>query len=255
MCLLVFAWNCHTDYRLILAGNRDEFYARPTRPAQWWQHPPEVLAGRDLRSGGTWLGVSRKGRFGIVTNFRDYAGGGSEGPSRGSMIPDFATTDTSVESYCERVVAHADKYAPFSFVFGDMTTMHYLSNRAEALSPLPPGIHGLSNQALDSDWPKLSRTKARFKEFLDRDSIDPSALLEMLADREPASDEALPDSDLSPELEKRLSAPFVVTPRYGTRSSTVLTIRNDGEIRFTEHSFESDGSFGGNRSFEFACEL
>ncbi len=251
MCLLVFAWQHHPEYRLILAGNRDEFFARPSRQACWWRHPTELLAGRDLKAGGTWLGINRGGRFGVVTNFREMGNAAGAGPSRGHLIPAFLGSDKSVETFFDELSVRRDELPPFSFIFGDMTELHYISNRADPVHLIPPGIHGLSNHALNTPWPKVTRTRARFENCLDAADIDSGALFEILADRSQAGEKELPKTELSKELEKRLSSPFIVTPTYGTRCSTVLTVRNTGAVIFIERSFERDGTFSGDSTIEF----
>lgn len=251
MCLLVFAWQHHPDYQLILAGNRDEFFARPTRAACWWQHPAGILAGRDLKAGGTWLGINRGGRFGVVTNFREMGNAAGTGPSRGQLIPAFLGSADSVDAFVEELSVRHEELSPFSLIFGDMNGLHYLSNRADSMRRIPPGIHGLSNHALNTPWPKLTRTRERFEKLLEAKEIDSGPLFEMLADRSQAGDEELPTTGLSKELEKRLSAPFITTPTYGTRCSTVMTIHKSGAVSFIERSFERDGASAGAVMFEF----
>ncbi len=251
MCLLVFAWQHHPEYRFILAGNRDEFFVRPSRAACWWRHPSEILAGRDLKAGGTWLGINRSGRFGVVTNFREMGNTAAVTPSRGLLIPAFFGSADSVDTFFDELAVRGEELAPFSFIFGDMTALHYLSNRADSVRPIPPGIHGLSNHALDTPWPKLKQTRERFEKLLESPEIDNGGLFEMLADRSQASDKELPKTGLGKELEKRLSAPFIITPTYGTRCSTVVSVRNSGAVTFIERSFEPDGTFAGASTFEF----
>ncbi len=251
MCLLVFAWQHHPEYRLILAGNRDEFFVRPSRQACWWRHPTELLAGRDLKAGGTWLGINRGGRFGVVTNFREMGNAADASRSRGHLIPAFLGSADSVDTFFDELSVRREELPPFSLIFGDMTALHYLSNRADPVHPIPPGIHGLSNHALDTPWPKITRTRARFENLLEAADVDSGALFEMLADRSQAGEKELPKTGLSKELEKRLSSPFITTPTYGTRCSTILTVRNTGAASFMERSFERDGTFADASTFEF----
>jgi uncharacterized protein with NRDE domain len=243
MCLLVLAWKSHPRYRLVVAANRDEFHERPAAPLGWWQDDERILAGRDLRSGGTWMGASRAGRFAIVTNFREIetpAPGGA--PSRGQLVAGFLSSTESPGDYVARLQAASAAYAGYNLLVGDPRSVHYTTNRADgAAREVAPGLHGLSNHLLDSPWPKLLRTKARIAGYLAQDVLAPEPLFEVLGDREPAADDEIPDTGLPPDWERALSAPFVVHERYGTRSSTVLLVREDGHTTLWERRFDAAG--------------
>lgn len=251
MCLLVLAWRHHQRHRLIFAGNRDEFHARPTAPADWWDQPAGLLAGRDLQAGGTWLGVTRRGRFAVVTNFRDMADSPPAAPSRGGLITDFAAWPDTTGTFVDALGRRAEQFAGFNLIFGDGQDLHYLSNRGAVTSPLPAGVYGLSNHRLDTPWPKLTRTRKRFEALIRADEIDIEALFSILTDREPAPDEQLPATGLSPELERALSAPFIVSPGYGTRSSTVVIADTD-ETLLVERRFDPTGAVAGEQRVRFA---
>jgi uncharacterized protein with NRDE domain len=241
MCLISLAWNAHPGYRLVVAANRDEFYARPTAPADWWADAPEVLAGRDLREGGTWMGVTRAGRFAAVTNFRDPGLAQAAGaPSRGALVADFLRGSADAQAYAHDVAARASLYNGFNLLVGDGGGLFYLSNRAEGVRRLEPGVYGLSNHLLDTPWPKVVRARRAMADALAHahaaaDGWD-SGLWEMLADRVIAADDDLPDTGVGSERERLLSAPFIRSDVYGTRASTVLTIARDGEVRLVERS-------------------
>jgi uncharacterized protein with NRDE domain len=251
MCLLVFAWRRHPRYPLVLAGNRDEFHARAAAPAHWWDDPGDLLAGRDQQAGGTWLGVTRDGRAAVVTNYRELGERRRDAPSRGGLIVDYVRSRHAPERFLAELAPRARAYAGFNLIAGDGSTLAWYSNRDTAPRVLPPGIYGLSNHLLDTPWPKLTRVRERFASALAADSLDPQALLALLDDRTPAADGERPDTGLPEELERALSAPFIVTPTYGTRCSTVLMTSADGRCDFIERRFDADGNGSGEASFAF----
>ena len=251
MCLLILAWNAHPRYRLVLAGNRDEYHARATDAAGWWPDTPGVLGGRDLEAGGTWLAVARNGRWGVVTNYREIADTGPAERSRGELVADFVRGTEQPQAFGRARDALAAQYAGYSLLVGDRASLHYFTNRDVPVSPLPAGIHGLSNERLNTPWPKLERTRRRFAELLAAGDPAPEALFGMLADREPAAGDELPRTGLEPELERLVSAPFVVSPAYGTRSSHVVLAGHDGRMRLLERRFDRAGSTLGTSEFEF----
>ena len=256
MCLLVLAWMKHPRYRLVVAANRDEFHDRPAAPLGWWNDDGRVLAGRDLRAGGTWMGVTRGGRFGVVTNFRDLeTPPASDSPSRGRLVPDFLTGDAAPGAFLERLSGSAARFAGFNLLVGSPRSLHYFSNRGEpARRELGPGIYGLGNHSLDSPWPKLVRTRERFAGALTAEEPDVGDLFDLLADRERASAELLPDTGLPPDWEHALSSPFVLHGRYGTRCSTVLLVRSDGGTVVLERRFDAAGRQSGATRLEFAAD-
>lgn len=248
MCLVVFAWNPHAGRRLALVGNRDEFHARAAAPMGWWREPA-LLAGRDLVAGGTWLGVDAAGRFGVLTNFRGAPNPPSP-PSRGTLIPRFLAGDASPSAFLAEIARSGREYAGFSLLVGDATELAYLSN-ADASGPqrLEPGVYGLSNGLLDSPWPKVTASRARLEAHLSRGSGSPEELLDLLGDRNEAPDEGLPDTGIPRELERRLSAPFIVGEGYGTRATSVLLLDGGGRGTALERTHGSDGRATGLRRF------
>lgn len=247
MCLLVLAWKTHSRYRLVVAANRDEFHDRPSAALGWWQDEPRILGGRDLRGMGTWMGVARGGRLGIVTNFRDLENPPApDAPSRGDLVPRFLTGATSPKEYLDDLRGRASRYAGFNLLVGGPRALHYYCNRdGSSARALPAGIYGLSNHWLDSPWPKLARTRARFSELVRNDSVEPGALFDTLGDRAPADTDEIPDTGLPPEWERALSAPFVVHERYGTRCSTLLLVERDGSSTMLERRFDATGALTG----------
>jgi len=252
MCLLVLAWRSHPDYPLILAGNRDERHARASAPASFWTDAPMVLAGRDLEAGGTWLGLTTGGRYSVVTNYREGLDPAKAPRSRGKLTSDFLMGSMSAADYMGEVAAHAQEYGGFSLVCGDRDTLHYLSNRGPAPTAVSPGIHGLSNHLLDTAWPKVATAKARLKLITETGAPTSEALFRLLADRSPA-EQGLPDTGIGTELERRVSAAFVVDPHYGTRCSSLLLLHRDGSIRFAERRFDPSGEALETRSFHMAA--
>jgi uncharacterized protein with NRDE domain len=248
MCLIVFAWQQHPDFPLIMAANRDEFHARPTEPMGWWEDTPALLAGRDLKAGGTWLGVSRDGRVATVTNYRESIAPVSE-RSRGEIVTAFVGDRRPPDTFLDAIDGH--RYAGFSALATDGTSMVYRSNRGDAVTRLEPGVYGLSNASLDTPWPKLLRTRSRLASLAKREDILLDDLFDLVADREPASDAELRDTDLPFEISRPLSSPFIVMPDYGTRCSTALVCRADGHVEIAERRFDASGATMGESRFVF----
>lgn len=251
MCLLVLAWRTHPDFRLVLAANRDEFHERPSSPLAPWNDIKGVVGGRDLQANGAWLAVDTGRRFGIVTNFREFGRRRRSAPSRGGLIPGYLAGESSPDEYLRALETDAPGFAGFNLLLGDPGSLWYASNRADQFArELPPGNYGLSNEFLDTPWPKLVRVRARFDALMQSasgallDALD-SELFGMLADRETVPPDRLPPGDLSPEWARKLSAPFVLDSGYGTRCSTVLTISNQGTLRITERRFDAGGAASG----------
>lgn len=250
MCLLLFAYGVDPDYPLIVAANRDEFHGRATAPAQWWQDRP-VLAGRDLDAGGTWMGVSRTGRFAAITNYRDPASQQVGLRSRGQLVLDALDPAIPAAELLDRLRADGHRYNGFNLVFGGVDGLFCYGSRGEAAA-LSPGLYGLSNHLLETPWPKVVRGKTALRRYLDSGqapALEP--LLDLLHDRAPAADAELPDTGVGIEVERRLAAMFIVDPRHGTRASTALTVSGDGEVRFAERSFGADGERTGSLEFRF----
>ena len=253
MCLAIVALDAHPRYALVVAANRDEYHARPTEAAHWWiaEDGAEILAGRDLEAGGTWLGVTRSGRWAFVTNVRQGTARDLHAPSRGSLVPRVLRDSRDPHSALVAAIADAHHYNGFNLMAGDIDRASWGSNRDERGSPLPSGIHGLSNAQLDTPWPKLVRTKSGVAAWTEAGREDIDALLALLTDRERAHDHELPSTGVSREWERVLSAPFITGESYGTRSSTVLTLSRDGEARLVEQSFDARGEPAGRVEHTF----
>ena len=241
MCTLLFAWQVDPARPLVVAANRDEFYARPAERASFWQDAPQVLAGRDLQAGGTWLGVTREGRFAALTNVREPGRPAPpHAPSRGQLVADFLRGDSAPEHYLGGL-RPAD-YAGFNLVvgfigfIGDRASLWYLSNRAGPARRLGPGVYGVANAALDSPWPKVTRGRERLAALVAGGEPGTRTLLDLLADPTPAADAELPDTGVGLALERMLSPLFIASPVYGTCCSTALAIHRDGALEFCERT-------------------
>jgi uncharacterized protein with NRDE domain len=249
MCLLVFALRAHPRLPLIVAGNRDEFHARPTQAAHWWPDKPDIVGGRDLQAGGTWLAVTRNGRFAAVTNHRDAHRESAGLRSRGHLITGFLDSTGAAADYVESIDGSA--YAGFNLLVSDGRSAAYLSNRGGGLRELQPGIYGLSNATLDEPWTKVTRTRSGLAELIERDNVNESSLMRLLGDREKASADEVETNGLSFAMAHALTAPFIVHPEYGTRCSTVMTIDDAGKVRFLERRFQPDGRQSGESKYTF----
>lgn len=238
MCLIIIGWRVDPDFPLVVAANRDEFHARPAAAANFWADAPEVIAGRDLEAGGTWLGITRDRRFAAVTNVREP--GAAKGLlSRGRLTQAFLEGRQSAAEYIGRI--EMGDYSGFNLLANDGQSLWYCSNRGAKPRELAPGVYGLSNHLLDSPWPKLLTARQKFSQAL-KHLPDREPLFDILADDEIVPDSELPDTGITLDWERRLSAIFVRAEGYGTRASTVVVQAADGSINFEERSFGPGGA-------------
>jgi len=250
MCLILVAWQVHPGYPLVVAANRDEFFARPTAPAAFWLDAPQVLAGRDLEAGGTWMGIARNGRFAALTNFRDPAQNRRGAPSRGGLVKDFLCGDQKPEDYLERIAAHGRECNGYNLLVSDGATLWWSSNMGGAARALEPGVYGVSNHLLDTPWPKVGAGKTALAQALDR-LPDDEALFALLQDDGIHPDEELPQTGIPLDWERLLSSAFVKSPDYGTRSSTVMCVATDGWASFDEQTWLPGAQRGERRRYRF----
>lgn len=237
MCLIVLGWQAHPDFPLLVAANRDEYFARPTAFAARWPDSPQVIGGIDLEAGGTWMGVTESGRFAAVTNVREP--GVSKGHrSRGELTRSFLQSDVSAEEYIAQL--NMGDFSGFNLFVSDGCSLYYGSNRHAQAQKLSPGIYGVSNHLLDTPWPKLVKARQAFASALPG-LPDESAFFDLLADRERVDDDRLPNTGVSLAWERLLSSVFVASENYGTRASTVLQQKTDGSLRVHERSFGPNG--------------
>jgi len=268
MCIAVIAWQSHPEYPLIVASNRDEFYTRGTRPAAWWGQSVSVLAGRDDEAGGTWLGINRDGRVALVTNVRAPTEKNPHAPSRGALVlAALQAGESDGRTWLDAIAPSTLSHNGFNLLIADPLQrrsigstgaagrgagLHYFSNRLpEPPRSLAAGIYGLSNAFLDTPWPKVVRSVSAFATSIAR-RLDHAALFGLLADRALAHDSSLPQTGVPPDWERVLSAVQIRANGYGTRTSTIITVRRDGLVNFIERSFDPENpAHHQDRSFEF----
>ncbi len=252
MCLALIALDAHPRFAVIIAANRDEYHARPAAPAAWWDEG--WLAGRDLEAGGTWLGVTRTGRWALLTNIREPGRKNPAAPSRGALVTRALADERPPGTSIAAVVADAAAYNGFNLLAGDTESAHWGSNRTAATVWLAPGVHGVSNAALDAPWPKVVRTKAALGAWCAKSGDCLESLFALLGDTVRAPDSELPTTGVPLEWERLLSSPFIVGDGfgYGTRSSTVLALGHDGDAVFIERTFDPAGRRIGEVEFRFA---
>ena len=247
MCLVLIAWRVHPRYPLIVAANRDEFYARPTLPAHRWPGTSGMIAGKDLEAGGSWMGVDAAGRFAAVTNFRELEQGPADARSRGELVADYLLGDVPAEIYIAELAERANHYRGYNLLLTDSGGLYCASNRGAPIRSLPPGFHGVSNGPLDSDWPKVRRGRQLLAKAVDRTEPSPRHLLELLRDRTQPADEALPNTGVGLEGERLLGTIAIdgtmAGRAYGTRSASALMLDVQGRGEFVEHSRSDDASW------------
>lgn len=252
MCLIIFQFKKHEKYKLIVAANRDEFYGRPAKEAHFWEDEPGILAGRDLLQMGTWLGMTKSGRFSALTNYRDPSLPEIGKVSRGALVRDSLAAAFSPEDFLKSV--NPESYTGFNILLGDPDNLYYYSNLHQEIVEIEPGTHGLSNHLLNTPWPKVIKGKKSLESYLDNaKTVDPDALFELLRDSEEADDANLPDSGVGLEFERMLSPMFIKSPEYGTRSATVVLIDYDNNVTFAERTYEK-GEFSNQQLFTFTIQ-
>jgi uncharacterized protein with NRDE domain len=252
MCLVAFAYRTdlgsRLGYDLVLIANRDEFFNRPAEPAHFWKDAPNILAGRDIQAGGTWMGVARDGRFALLTNYRDPSRIRTNVKSRGLLVSDFLNASVSAREYLESVRAHAHEYNDFNllagsadgiFNFSSLNVSTNASPSGSQVQEVGPGLYGMSNHLFETPWPKVVRARSGLKHALDG-QLSEENLFQILADPTPAPDNELPQTGVGIEKERGLSSIFITLPGYGTRCSTLLLMKPDGEIQYRERTFEPD---------------
>lgn len=250
MCLVAVAFRHRPDYPLVVVANRDEYYDRPALAAHFWEDHPHILGGRDQEAGGTWFAVDRNGRWATVTNYRGGAIG-ANARSRGELPVGFLNAGQPASAYAAGVTARAHRYRGFSLLAGSPEDMAYCTNQDLDARTLAPGIYTLSNDVLDTPWPKAEYARRMLTAVLDEpDPPAPDRLLAILGSREQFPDTHLPDTGIGLEMERVLSAPFIISDSYGTRATTVLTVRSDGEVYFAEQCYHRGRPIG-RRDYHF----
>jgi uncharacterized protein with NRDE domain len=253
MCLILFAWKMRADTLLIVAANRDEWHRRAARAATWWPSHPGILAGQDLEARGTWLGVTHAGKFAAITNFREPSLKKSAAPSRGQLTVDYLSGQQSPREYLEELATHANEYNGFNLLLADQENMYCYSSVENKIEEVSPGIHGLSNRALNTLWPKVEIGKSALGAAIEAklpESTLPERLLAILSDDALAADTALPDTGVGLAWERKLSSALIVSEDYGTRCSTIFI--GGANSTFAEHTRDASGAIVSTAAFEFS---
>jgi uncharacterized protein with NRDE domain len=240
MCLLTIAYNIHPNYPLIIVSNRDEFYEREAAPAHYWEDEPNIYAGRDLLGGGTWIGVSKNGRFAAITNYRDPSLPEIGQRSRGDIVRNFLIEKGASTTFFEELMKTKGLYGGYNFIGYDGERLLHYNNILDEGGPVSPGIHSVSNASLNTPWPKVMLASEKLEKALQLSGEDQiNALKTLLEDRSIAPDEALPNTGVGIHLERILSAQFVEMNGYGTRSSATILIDYEGIIHFSERTYDN----------------
>lgn len=253
MCLINFSFHQHPLYKLIVVANRDEFYERPTKEAHFWEDEPTILAGRDLQQMGTWLGVSKNGRFAAITNYRDPSLPEVRRYSRGEIVRNYLTCNDNPETFISNLAENKDDYAGFNVLLGDATQLMHYNNIFDEKTEILPGTHSLSNYTLNTPWPKVVKGKMRLHEIVEKKTVEVNELFQLLLDNEQAPDDKLPNTGVGIEMERALSSLFIHLPHYGTRSSTVVLIDQNNQLTFIERTYNG-GSFKFEKQFNFKID-
>lgn len=256
MCLINFQLHEHPNYKLVVAANRDEFYKRPTAIANFWEDEPTILAGRDLEQMGTWLGITKEGRFAALTNYRapDHMKASNK-LSRGEIVKNYLAGNDTPINFLERLKENKDAYVGFNVIIGNAEEMFYYNNIENKVTKLKQGkTYGLSNHFLNTPWPKVIKGRENLRKYMsNNDQINENELFDLLLDAEEAGDEKLPNTGIGIDLERKLSPLFIQLPDYGTRCSTVLTIDKDNHVKFIERTYEN-GHLKEEKKFSFTIE-
>lgn len=245
MCLILIAYHLVPGYPLLIAANRDEFYDRPASPLDFWAEHPDVAGGVDKQAGGTWLGITRRGRFAAITNYRDPRIVDPGAPSRGGLVRDYLTGNLTPKAYLNALAHDAPRYNGFNLIAGDRSALLYFSNMEGKVRAVPPGLHGISNHLLNTPWPKVTRGKKNLARVLENTG-QPSceAIFAVMRDTTCPPDESLPDTGVGLAWERMLAPMFIQADGYGTRNTSVILMDKRGQVSFGERTFDPDGRGG-----------
>jgi len=255
MCLILFSYKSHPEYPLILASNRDEFYERPSSPAAFWEEAPDMLAGRDLKECGTWLGMTKSGKIATITNFREPHAVKDDAPSRGELLINYLRNQDEPTAYIRKISKNIHRYNGFNLIFGYFSDLYYFSNRVAGVQKISPGLHGLSNHLLDTPWPKVKLGREKLNNLISgNNNFSIEDVFDILADTSHPDDTLLPDTGVGIERERLLSPMFVRSSDYGTRSSTVILVDKNYHVTFVEKIFNGTPDQYEKKRFEFTIE-
>ncbi len=249
MCVIFFAYQAHPDYDLILLANRDESHQRPTKTADFWSDYPYLLAGKDLEAGGTWLGITKEGKFSALTNIQSSGGLIEEAPSRGHLVKDYLLSDLTPQTYLQQI---GHNYNGFNQLVGDPKQLYHYNSQDNITRELPPGIYGVSNASLNTPWPKVTKGIDQLSIWCGSNNKLPfEKMLNFMQDTMVPADEKLPDTGAGVDVERTLGSIFVLGEDYGTRCTSLLMIGSDGKVRFTEQSYGTQGTIKSQETFTF----
>lgn len=252
MCLVLFAYQVHPQFPLIVAANRDEFYNRKTAQASFWKDHPYIVGGRDLEQMGTWMGVTKQGRFSALTNYRNPQDVKKNKKSRGYLVRNYLTSNEETFAYLKNTQKEKKSYQGYNLIVGTPTSLWYYSNIEDKIRELVPGIYGLSNHLLNTAWPKVEKGIDGLRSIIEKSEFNPEDLFCLLRQSDPAPKQLLPNTGISDELELNLSPLFITMEHYGTRASTVLTINKESVAQFHERTYSKKGLV--NNTFTFQIE-
>ncbi|MDQ0216361.1 uncharacterized protein with NRDE domain [Oikeobacillus pervagus] len=253
MCLINLQFKQHPEYKLIIAANRDEFYRRPTKPVHFWEDHPDILAGRDLLQMGTWMGISKTGRFAALTNYRDPNEISEGKKSRGEIIRTFLLSKDHPKDFLFQLDKEKHHYPGFNVIAGTVDHLFYYGNRYGGIQEVQPGTHSLSNAFLNTPWPKVMRAKEHLANWAKETSAHIPTLFQILQDLTIAPDDTLPETGVSLDWERRLSPIFIQSEEYGTRSSTIVLVDHHNHVTWVEQTYEK-GKPVDLKQFKFSIE-
>jgi len=254
VCLVNFHFQDYRFYKLIVVANRDEFYDRATATADFWEDYPDILGGRDLLHTGTWLGMTRGGRFAALTNYRD-PNEGQRRFSRGDIVRDFLAESDAPVHFIQKISNNKENYGGYNIVVGDGNHLFHYNNVLDEMNEITSGTHSLSNHTLNTPWPKVAKGKKRLSEYVQScpGEVAVNSLFDIISDQTMADDLELPETGVGLEMERLLSPMFIKIPNYGTRSSTVLLTDKENHVTFVERTFQ-DGEFQVENRFVFKID-
>ena len=253
MCLITFHIAQYPTYKLVLAANRDEVYARPTEAAHFWENQSTLLAGKDLEANGTWLGITKAGKIAAITNCHDgefEEASHTKKKSRGKIVTNYLDSSLSPEDFLNELTAEKNAYLPFNVLLGTVDQLFHFNSREQNFTPLMPGTHSISNATLNTPWPKVSRTKEQINKLASEKDAYMESLFQMMMDETPAPDDQLPNTPLPLDLNRKVSAPFIKTDEFGTRCTTLILVDQENNVTFVERTYDDTQNYV-DRTFEF----
>ena len=254
MCLIIFSWRPEAKHPLVMLSNRDEFYKRPTAEAHFWKDNPDIFGGRDEVAWGSWLALNKSGRLAAVTNYRKWPVPAAN-ISRGQLVEGYLNSQHPTDEFMQSIEDNANQYSGFNFLAGDVNNLYYYSNFGSSFQKVEPGIYGISNELIDSPWPKLVKAKDAVSRALNTDNYaTPSTLLSIMQDTEIAPDHLLPITGIGIEGERLRSSAFIASDDYGTRNTSILIFNRNNEVYWHEQTYGIKGCHKELRQFSISFD-